>query len=271
MARQAPPGTQGQDFRRVSTYIQGFDQHIQGGMPENSVALISGAAGTMKSSVSFNVLYNEALNGHSGLYISLEQSHESLMRQMRNLGYDLSKINLIKIDDLATLKSKVRQTGEGGDLILVDMGAIRKEVKESKVSDNKSWLNVVKNIVRTVKKNSDIELFVLDSLSALYVLSKFENPRIELFYIFEFLRDMELTTYLISEKEQGGDQFGEYGIEDFLSDAIIELRLTPFRRTVVREIRVVKMRATDTNHDIFSLEFKNGRFQALYGGQNPLL
>jgi len=49
------------------------------------------------------------------------------------------------------------------------------------------------------------------------------------------------------------------------------IKLTPFRRQVVREIAVVKMRATACNNDIFSLEFRNGQFQALYGGQNPLL
>ncbi len=275
MAQFPPPKGRSEDFRRVKTYIKGLDENIQGGMPEGDIALVAGSAGTMKSSVSFNVLYNEAVHGHTGLYVSIEQSHDSLLKQMRNLGYDLEKVNLVVVDDLATLSSKVGQPKEkkdAGKLILVDVGAIRKEVNDTKVENNKSWLNVIKNIVKKVKQQTDLELFVLDSLSALYVLSRFENPRIELFYIFEFLRDMGLTTYLISEIQGSEeDKFGEFGIEDFLSDAIIHLRLTPFRRTVVREIRVVKMRATDTNHDIFSLEFKNGQFQALYGGQNPLL
>jgi KaiC/GvpD/RAD55 family RecA-like ATPase len=225
----------------------------------------------MKSSVCINILYNEALQGRDGLYVSLEQTHDSLITHCENLGLDLDKVNLIIVDDLATLESKVKQGGQGGKFILVDVGAIRKEIKDARVADNKSWLNVIKNIIRKVKSAVGIERFVLDSLSALYVLSRFENPRIELFYIFEFLRDLGLTTYLISEYNVDEESFGEYGIEDFLSDAIIHLRLTEFRRSVVREIRVVKMRATATNNDIFSLEFKNGKFQALYGGQNPLL
>ncbi|MAG39242.1 hypothetical protein CMO90_04110, partial [Candidatus Woesearchaeota archaeon] len=115
------------------------------------------------------------------------------------------------------------------------------------------------------------DLFVLDSLSALYTLSRFEDPRVELFHWFEFLRDMKMTTYLISEMPLDGSKYSEYEIEDFLSDGIIYLRLTPFRRNMVREISVVKMRATKCNNDVFSLEFKNGQFNALYGGQNPLL
>ena len=89
--------------------------------------------------------------------------------------------------------------------------------------------------------------------------------------IFEFLRDLNITSFLISEMPLDGSKFSEYEIEDFLSDAIIVIKLTPFRRQVVREISVVKMRATACNNDIFSLEFKNGQFYALYGGQNPLL
>jgi circadian clock protein KaiC len=116
-----------------------------------------------------------------------------------------------------------------------------------------------------------MDLFVLDSLSALYVLSKFENPRIELFYIFEFLRDMGVTSFLISEMPLDGSKYSEYGVEDFLADGIIYIRLSQFRRTVVREVSVVKLRSTAINVDVFSLEFKNGKFYALYGGQNPLL
>ena len=267
-APQTPDG-----IKRVKTYIQGLDENLQGGIPEEHVTLVAGGAGTMKSSVAFNILYNEAVNGKSGLYISLEQSHDSLMKHFKNMGYDLNKINYIAVEDLATLASRVKQVTnpQAGKVIIVDIGAIRKEIKDVKTSDNKSWLNVIKNIVRKVKEEGGINLFVLDSLSALYVLSRFENPRIELFYIFEFLRDLHLTTFLISEMQRGDEKFGEYGIEDFLSDGIMHIRLTPFRRSVVREISIPKMRATATNTDIFSLEFKDGRFQALYGGQNPLL
>jgi hypothetical protein len=42
-------------------------------------------------------------------------------------------------------------------------------------------------------------------------------------------------------------------------------------RKVDRNISVVKMRATKVNTDIFTLEFKNGKFGALYGGKTPLV
>jgi len=262
-----------EQIERVKTYIQGFDEALKGGIPKGHVVLISGPAGSMKSSITFNILYNEALRGQTGLYISLEQSYESLYTHFLNMGLKLDQINVQSIKDLAKINDIVNsvKTAGKGSIVIADMGCIRKEIRDIKVGDNKSWLNVIKNIVKKIKTETNCSLFVLDSLSALYTLSRFENPRVELFYIFEFLRDMGLTTYLISEMPLDESKYSEYEIEDFLADGIIFTRLTPFRRNVVKEISIVKMRTTDCNHDVFSLEFKNGQFHALYGGQNPLL
>lgn len=261
------------EIRRIPMYIEGLDENIQGGIPEGHIVLISGSAGTMKTSISFNVIYNEALQGKTCVYCSLEQSYESIIKQAINMNYDMTKVNLIIIKDLAELAtsiSKMKSVGRGG-LVIIDIGCIRKEIKDVKVADNKSWINVIKNVVKKIKEEANCELFVLDSLSALYVLSRLENPRIELFYLFEFLRDLNITSFLISECQPQSDKYSEYEMEEFLCDGIVYLKLTPFRRNVVREISVVKMRSTACNNDIFSLEFKHNRFQALYGGQNPLL
>jgi KaiC/GvpD/RAD55 family RecA-like ATPase len=261
------------DIKRIKTYIKGLDENMESGIPERHVTLISGAAGTMKSSVCFNILFNEALKGVNGLYISLEQSYWSLLNNMVNMGMDLKKINILIIKDLSTLKAQLNKLNntKGGTIIIVDVGCIRKEITDLTTSDNRSWLNVIKNIVKRINQESACPLFVLDSLSALYVLSRFENPRIEIFYLFEFMRDLKMTSFLISEVPPEHSQYSQYGIEEFLSDGIIQLRLTPFRRNIVREISVIKMRATACNNDVFSLEIKDGEFHALYGGQNPLL
>ncbi|RME53133.1 circadian clock protein KaiC [Candidatus Woesearchaeota archaeon] len=262
------------EIKRIRTYVKGLDEHIQGGIPEGHLCLISGTAGSMKSSLCFSIQYNEALNGRTSLYISLEQSAESLVKHMSNLGLDLGKIELVTVKDLSHLHQGLERVKENPrSVIIVDVGAIRKEIKDLRVADNRSWLNAIKNIVKKVRAETPCSLFTLDSMSALYVLSKFENPRIELFYFFEFLRDLGMTSLLISEQTEGKDtaRYAQYELEEFLSDGIVQLRLTPFRRNVVREINVVKMRATKVRLDIFSLEFKNGAFHALYGGQNPLL
>jgi KaiC/GvpD/RAD55 family RecA-like ATPase len=267
--------TKKNELKRVPLSIQGLDENIEGGIPESYITLICGTAGTMKSSVCFNSMYYEALKGKVGLYISLEQSYTSLLNHIINMGYDLSKINILLINELSNVSNLLKQLKDSnrGTIIFADLGCIRKEIKDVKINTtaNAGWINVLKNLIKKIKTEIGINMFVLDSMSALYVLSKFDNPRIELFYIFEFLRDMEVTSFLISEMPLDGSRYSEFGVEDFLADGIIHIRLSPFRRAVVREISVVKMRSTQVNTDVFSLEFKGGRFQALYGGQNPLL
>jgi len=261
------------EITRIKTHIEGLDEAMEGGIPQNHVVLVSGTAGSMKSSVSFNILYNEAINGRIGIYISLEQSYESLIQHFQNMGLALEKINVQPVKDLTRINEVIHSVNnsETGSIIIIDLGTIRKEIKDIKMMNNKSWLNVIKNILKKVKSDTRCELFTLDSLSALYTLSRFEDPRVDLYNVFEFIRDLNLTSFLISEMPLDGSKYSEYQIEDFLSDGIIHVRLTPFRRNIVREISIVKMRATNCNNDVYSLEFKDGKFKAMYGGQNPLL
>lgn len=261
-------------IKRIKTYVKGLDENMQGGIPEGHLVLVHGSAGTMKSSLCFNIQYQEALlNQKTCLFISLEQSFYSLMKNMVNMGFDLNKINLVHINDLANFGAILRQVKKGqGNIIVTDVAAIRKHVKDIKVSENRSWLNVVKNIIIKTKKETDFDILAFDSLRALYTVSNFENPRLELFYFFDFLRGLDITSYMISERSfnESSDSV-IYDSEAFLSDGIIDLRLTPFRRNIVREIKIDKMRATKFKADVFSFEFKEGNFHALYGGQNPLL
>ncbi len=261
------------ELKRIKLYIEGLDEQLQGGIPEGYVTLICGTAGTMKSSISFNVLYNEALEGRTGLYVSLEQSAKSLLEHAKNMGYDLSKINIVIISDIAKLKDKIQdiKSAKGGSLVISDLGTIRKEIKGTKIGPSGDWLNVIKNIIKKLKAEAQCDFFILDSLSALYVLSNFDDPRTKLFYIFEFLRDIELTTFLISEMPLNKSKYSEYEVEDYLADGIILLQQTERFRKVIREISIVKMRATDCNTDVFTLEYKNKKFYAMQGGKPPLV
>jgi KaiC/GvpD/RAD55 family RecA-like ATPase len=66
-------------------------------------------------------------------------------------------------------------------------------------------------------------------------------------------------------------KYSEYEVEDYLADGIILLQLTERFRKVVREISIVKMRATNCNTDVFTLEYKNKKFYAMHGGKPALV
>src|SRR3989344_7222676 len=229
-------------IERIPLYIEGLDDQMEGGIPAGQITLVCGTAGTMKSSLSFNVMYNEVLNGKTALYITLEQSAVSLLNHMTNMGFDSSKVNILLIKNLSDIEQKLSMAKGKGTLVLADIAVIRKEIKsaDTRIGPTGDWINVLKNIVRKMKEHGQLDLFTLDSLSALYVISKFDNPRTELFYYYEFLRDLDIPTFLIPEMPLDKSRYGEYGVEDFLADGVIRLELVERQRKTNREITVIK-------------------------------
>jgi len=225
---------------QVKTYIEGFDDKLQGGIPAGSVVLLVGQPGTMKSSIAYNMLFNNAVkNDMRGLYITLEQSTKSLNRHMTALGMDASAV-----------RDKME---------IVDIGLIRKKLTQLK---DQSWVQVFKMYAKNLKDSNDYSLLVIDSLPVLSVLAKFETPREELFHLFEWLRDLGVTTVLISEMATSTEAFAENG-EDFLADGIFYLRNQEIGDiSIQRQIRCVKMRSVDHSSDYHSLLFDNGAFKA---------
>lgn len=259
-------------IKRVKTYVQGLDEHMEGGIPEGHVVLVTGVAGTMKSSFVFNILYNEALHGKFGVFLSLEQSYSSLLNHFVNMDYDLDKINLLILSDISKINEAISSIDVSkGGLLVIDVGTIRKQVTSMQISTSKDWMNLIKNIIKKVKTKAKCDLFCLDSLSALYVLADFEQARQKLFTMFEFLRDLNVTSFLVSEMPLSKNKYCEFEVEDYLADGIINLDLARRQRKVTREISIVKMRETKCSNDVFSLEFRNGKFYALYGGKIPLI
>jgi KaiC/GvpD/RAD55 family RecA-like ATPase len=223
--------------RIYKTYIKGFDEELNEGIPEEHIILVSGTPGTMKSSVAYNILYNNIKDEESvGVYVSLEQSRENLLFQLKSLG-------LHEIEDLS--------------LTILDMAKIRKEVDMTK---EKPWIDVMKKHLGYLKESLNFDLLVIDSLPVVEMISKMEDERAYLFYFFEWLRDLKVTTFIISEIST--DPSKVYP-EEFLADGIILLTMERVNEVDVhRRIRCVKMRGVNHNTGYFTLEFKDGVFQA---------
>jgi len=223
---------------RIRTYVRGLDEQLQGGIPSGHVVLLAGKPGTMKSSLSFHMLFQNArLDGRGGVYVTLEQSRESLLANMAGLGMDVS--------------------GLEKKLSVLDLSLIRKKLKQL---SNKSWIEVFKMYIDNLDKTVDIGLLVIDSLPVLEVMGKFDDPREELFRLFEWLRELGITSLLITEMEQDSDKFCQYG-EDFLSDGIIHLDLQREERNVDLYLSVVKMRKTAHARGYFPLIYDEGGFE----------
>ena len=50
---------------RLKTYVEGFDDALGGGIPRGSIVLVAGTPGTMKTALTFSILYeNEIGRAH---------------------------------------------------------------------------------------------------------------------------------------------------------------------------------------------------------------
>src|SRR5947207_589374 len=97
--------------------------------------------------------------------------------------------------------------------------------------------------------------------NALGLILEFQDRRAETFGFFEWLRDLGVTSLLISEEP--GWQAPSTGLEEeFLADGIVLLRLQPVTETAYqRRVQCVKMRSVNQDSDDHTLLFENGRFE----------
>jgi len=234
----------GKRVSRINTFIAGFDEALDGGVPKGSVVLICGAPGTMKSTLAFWILYNNALKkGVNSLYATFEHSMSSLLKQISSFQIDPHRA--------------------GDRISIFYMGFLQKHLK---LKGNESdWLRLFKKNVSSLKGRKGIELLVIDSLEALEVLARFEDRRREVFRLFEWLRDLGLTSFVIAERPDflidGNVLQGRYE-EDFLADGIFHLRLHFLNDIEVqRRLRCVKMRGTKHTTGYHAILWDDNKFK----------
>jgi circadian clock protein KaiC len=226
---------------RVATHVDGLDELMGGGIPKGHVTMISGLPGTMKSSLAFSILHRNAAEGAPvGLYVTLEQTKASLARQMAGMGFE----------------EPDARVG------IVDGASIRKGLKTDVPKVWRDFLHRAFEIRRGVQ---EIDLLVLDSLEALEVLARFDNPRADLFGLFEWLRSLDLTSFILTEAPQETLLFPGEGTHhldaSYLADGVIHLKMHPVSDVAVqRRLRVIKMRGTAHETGYLALVFEDGTF-----------
>jgi KaiC/GvpD/RAD55 family RecA-like ATPase len=220
-------------MEKIKTYIPRLDKALDGGIPKHSVILVEGPPGTYKSSLVYSLIYKNAIHANrKSLYISLEQRSGSLLKQFESMGFLYSPVrNRVTIMDMATMRKKA-------------------------LSHAKDWMTIIKNAIRSLWEHEPYELLALDSLAVLEVLAGVENKRKDLFDLFEFLRDMDITAFVIQETKS--DAFTD---EEFMVDGIIKLRKVRVSGLEYQiHLGIEKMRFTSHPHTYYVLLFEDGEF-----------
>lgn len=216
---------------RLPTYVAGLDRNLEGGVPKGSVLAITGPGGSMKTSLALYMLLRNRAAGRHGVYVTVEESRESILRTMRHLG-------LGKDDDF-----------------LVDIARLR--IERDDAGEIRDWLRVLKDFLVRRNQRERIDLLVIDTMDVLASMAHLEDPRNELFHFFHFLRSMGVTAYVLVNADPSGT--GVSQDVTFLADGAFELRFSGAGEGKVQLLfRCVKMRHTNHSRDYFVLTYDKG-------------
>ncbi len=235
--------------RRIKTYIRGLDEVLGGGIPEGYIVLLCGAPGTLKSSVAYSILFENARQeGRKGAYLTLEQNKDILLEHMASMG----------MEDPKAMEH----------LSLLDMGNIRKNL--TFLLGRGTWLELFRMYCDNVMKTDSVSLLVIDDLNVLETLAKFQDRRADLYFLFEWLRELGPLTVLVSEHPLDLGATALQPDEAYLADGVIQLGMHPTADLYVhRRLRIVKMRSTKHDPGYYALSWEDGGFEVTRAVSGP--
>ncbi len=240
MTRKARQGPKRVEARALPTSIDLLDLDLGGGVSPGSVVLITGMPGTFKTSLCFWILFQQALRRRAkGLFITVEQSKESLRKHLASLGLDPSKA--------------------ADNLQVLDLARIRRDLHTDR--ETSDWFDFLKGKIEQ-SHATGVRVLALDSLEGLESLVDFEDRRAELHRLFDYLRSLEITSFITAERyelDYEGHPIKVYDVPEYLSDGVIELN---WRRRdggdLQRALRVAKMRDRKHSTSLYFLYWENG-------------
>jgi len=228
-----------EEIIRTKTGIQEFDKDLGGGIPKGNIVLISGGAGTGKSTLCLQIAVNGAtLFGEKALYVSTEQNRSEIYKQARGFGWnleDLENKNLLKIiyfditegdsflEKLETLLIEFKPTR----LIIDSLITLTDSLLVSGISEDKVFSMV--QIAETVSPIPRTEKIVSKSI---------------LYHLFKVLRKYNITTLLTTELFEGTELLSADGVSEFIADGVILLHFLGVGGMESRSLQIRKMRYT---------------------------
>lgn len=218
-------------MNRVPTGIPGFDELIQGGIPEGASVLVGGGPGAGKTIMAMQYIYEGARSYNDpGLYVTLETGLKDITWNMQSFNWDIKTLqdkNMMKIYRL-------------------NFGASRDPIKVEEQVEKE--LAIITKMVDSI----DAKRLVIDSVTAFGVwVSEPGALRHMLFEFVNRLKETGCTTILTSEiAEESRNKFSAFGVEEFVVDGVVALYFTPPNRSIF----VRKMRGTNHSKSVHAFD-----------------
>lgn len=206
---------------RIGTGIDGLDTILNGGIPEENLTLISGPPGAGKSTLGAQFLMDGAQDGRSGVYISIGEDRERVIRTLESFNWDAQRH--IEEDNLRIISPEMY-----------------------------NYKQLVYDIKDAVEDIEAQRIFV-DSLTILK--SFFEDDftvRQKIIELRELLDGFEATTLATAECRHV-DHKASIGVEEYIVDGVIHMFQEHEDDQYQRYLVVKKMLGTRHDMDIHHL------------------
>ncbi len=260
---------------RVTTGVMGFDALVEGGLPLGSNILITGSPGTGKTIFGLHYLFNGAMKGEPGIYVTLDSTVSILKEQARQFGMDLAvleeqkKIAFLSVpitemkfnlfDAIKTLKEQL-----GGKRIVFDnmaTFAINIDLFTIPIGYVGNTASSVSLSAGTIEKlNMDDkhnELSVGGGSDGDKISYTANSEKRMIYLIMNELTGLGTTNLIITYDGVGGSSISSDGVSEFACDGLVVLRALAIGDTLNRTLEVRKMRCTKIDGGIKSYDIKS--------------
>lgn len=209
-------------MNRVKTGIIGLDEMLNGGIPEGRHVALYGGPGAGKTSFGFEFLYRGAKLGENGLYISLEETADDIIENMKS-----------------TFP------------MLTDVPQLVAEKKLEIVKPEKLTLEDVANLLEDRIATNNIKRAVIDSATMIRMAFASDiEYRQTLFEFLSLLRNLTVTTITAVEATTSKREEMKFDLEHFVMDGIINIYNLDREDRRIRALEIFKMRGTDHSRDL---------------------
>ncbi|HVA82645.1 MAG TPA: ATPase domain-containing protein [Candidatus Aquilonibacter sp.] len=239
-------------MERVATGIDGFDNLVEGGLPSGTNILVTGAPGTGKSIFALKYLYEGALKGEHGLYISVDSSLPMIRQQAKLFNWDIETLEKEgKLFFLQVPLDKMKFN------LFEMIESVRKQIGAKRVvfdslatfAINLDLFTIPLGYAGSIASSVSVDgshdnSTITDKGDKIFYTGNSEKRMI--FLILAELRNLGTTNLVITYGDLSGEQLTVDGVSEFECDGIIQMRNELIGAKRVRSMEILKMR--DTNH-----------------------
>ncbi len=259
---------------RVSTEVPGLDALMDGGIPKGFNVVVMGRPGTGKTILALQYLYNGALKGENGLYITVDSDGDIVRDQGEKFGWDVRKLEKekklcileiplntrLRINLFGLIETKVKQFG-AKRIVFDSLSSFIFNINQFTIQLPN--INDLSELSREESSYLDEEVGIRSGSIPEAVQKLRPDPihydtvsRQRIVYlVFRELARLNTTNMIIASASAKNPGVTIDGVSEFAADGVIVLDVQQIAKKAERSIQVQKMRNTGQELDSFMLTF----------------